>query len=163
VTQQQITPIQISTRIGLSVAQAFELFTSALQTWWPREYTWSGAVLDRIGIEPGAGGFCYERGPHGFRCDWGRVQVWDAPRRLVFTWQIGPHREPVPDPARASEIEVRFVADAGAARVNLEHGGFERYGEGAVAYRTALASPQGWPYILQCFVEASTRVTAGML
>jgi uncharacterized protein YndB with AHSA1/START domain len=141
------------------VAHAFDLFAAEMQTWWPREYTWSGPVLDRIGIEPKAGGFCFERGPHGFRCDWGRVQVWDPPRRLIFTWQVGPHREPVPDPGRASEVEARFIADAGATRLELEHRGFERHGESGAAYRQALASPQGWPHILQRLVEAASRAT----
>ena len=87
---------------------------------------------------------CFELGPHGFRCDWGRVTVWEPPHRLVFRWQIGAQREPVPDPQRASEVEVRF-ADG---EVRLEHRGFERHGPDAENYRAALASEQGWPYIL---------------
>src|SRR5215216_7163390 len=90
--------------------RAFRVLTAELASWWPREYTWSGdRALVTIGMEQVAGGLCYELGPHGFRCDWGRVQVWDPPRRLVFSWQVGPHREPVPDPDMASEVEVHFV------------------------------------------------------
>jgi uncharacterized protein YndB with AHSA1/START domain len=123
--------------------RAFAAFAD-LGTWWPPEYSWAGDVLEEIGIEPREGGHCYELGPHGFRCDWGRVTAWEPPRRLVFTWQIGPQREPAPDPARASEVEVRFEATS----VTLEHRGFERHGPDHENYRAALASEHGWPYIL---------------
>jgi uncharacterized protein YndB with AHSA1/START domain len=134
--------------IAADPERAFEAFTADLMNWWPADYTWSGrSALVEIGMEPGAGGLCFEVGPHGFRCDWGRVLTWDPPRRLVFTWQVGPNREPLPDPARASEVEVRFHE----GRVALEHRGFERHGPTGDDYRKALASPEGWPFILDRF------------
>lgn len=136
--------------------RAYQVFTDGLASWWPAEHTWSGSeALAAIGIERGAGGLCYEIGPHGFRCDWGRVLVWDPPRRLVFSWQVGPQREPVPDPDRASEVEVRFdVADEGGTRVALEHRGFERHGPGGDEYRRGMSSAQGgWPYLLERFAK----------
>lgn len=93
--------VSASTTIALPPDKAFELFTAGIASWWPREYTWSQDVLEEIAIEPGEGGFCVERGPHGFTVHWGRVETWERPERLVFTWQIGPSREPVPDPNRA--------------------------------------------------------------
>lgn len=132
--------------------EAFALFAERLGSWWPREYTWSQQVLEAIGIEPYAGGLCYERGPHGFRCDWGRVLAWQPPQRLLLAWQISPRREPEPNPARASTVEVCFEARTpNSTHVVLEHRDFERHGDGATEYRAALASPQGWPYIMQCF------------
>lgn len=134
--------------VPATAAQAFSIFTDKLATWWPPEYTWSQDVLDIIAIEPEEGGRCFERGPHGFECDWGRVLVWDPPHRLVFTWQISPRREPQPDPAQASEIEVRFVpAGAASTRVEFEHRGFSRHGEEGADYRAAMDSAEGWPYI----------------
>jgi Domain of unknown function (DUF4394) len=61
--------------VNLAPEQAFDLFARRLGAWWPPEYSWSQDVLDEIGIEPHEGGMCFERGPHGFRCDWGRVQT----------------------------------------------------------------------------------------
>jgi uncharacterized protein YndB with AHSA1/START domain len=131
--------------LTITPERAFEAFTAELREWWPAEYTWSGAsALVTIGIEPGAGGLCHEIGPHGFRCDWGRVLTWDPPRRLVFTWQIGPSREPVPDPARASEVEVRFRD----GRVELEHRSFGKHGPSGDDYLKGMESPEGWPFIL---------------
>jgi len=148
-------PIRRELSVACAPAAAFHVFTAHMHRWWPREYTWSGDVLDAIGIEPRAGGLCYERGPHGFRCDWGRVLAWEPPERLVLAWQISPRREPVPDPARASEVEVRFEPDGqGGTRVTLEHRAFDRHGTGAGEYRSALASPQGWPCILARYAAA---------
>jgi uncharacterized protein YndB with AHSA1/START domain len=142
--------------------EAFALFTEQLGRWWPQEYTWSGDVLQTIGIEPSAGGLCYELGPYGFRCDWGRVLTWEPPGKLVLAWQISPRREPEPNPARASTLEISFEAQAAAqTRVVLEHRDFVRHGEGAEAYHAALASPQGWPYIMQRFAAAATSPNVG--
>lgn len=136
--------------------RAFAVFTDELATWWPREYTWARDVLDTIGIEPTEGGRCFERGPYGFWCNWGRVLVWDPPSRLVFSWQISPRREP--DPAKASEVEVRFVAEGlQATRVELAHRSFERHGEGSDGYRAALDSEQGWSLILDRYAAAAIR------
>ena len=137
-------------------AGAFALFFANLGSWWPREYTWSQSALVAIGVEPRLGGLCYELGPHGFRCDWGRLLAWEPPRRVVLAWHISPRREPAPDPARASEVEVQFeAAAAGETRVTLVHDAFDRHGDGAAEYRSALASAEGWPYILARFAAAA--------
>jgi hypothetical protein len=104
-------PIRRSVTVGRPVEQAFAAFAD-LAWWWPREYTWAGNTLEDIGIDPREGGFCFERGPHGFTCHWGRVLVWDPPARLVLAWQVAPDRAPEPNPAKASEVEVRFRAAA---------------------------------------------------
>lgn len=135
--------------------EAFHRFVADLAMWWPVEYTWSRDVLETIEIEPRQGGRCFERGPHGFMCDWGRVLEYDAPRRLRFLWQIGPTRVPVPDPERASEVDVRFEREGEAStRVRLEHRHFERHGDEGDSYRDAMASQQGWPYILDNFAAS---------
>lgn len=147
--------VSVGCDVPVPVERAFALFVDELASWWPAEYTWSGDVLDTIAIEPRVGGMCFERGPHGFRCDWGRVLTLRRPDRIVFSWQIGPNREPVPNPELASEVEVRFAAVEAGARVELEHRGFTRHSGGAADYRAALESPQGWPYILDRYVHAA--------
>ena len=136
--------------VTVSPARAFTVFAAGLGEWWPREYTWSQDVLEGIGIEPLAeGGLCFERGPHGFSCHWGRVLAWEPPTRLVLAWQIAPSRAPEPDPARASTVAVAFAPVGGGTRVSLEHRDFERHGEGWQDYEAGMGSPQGWPYILE--------------
>jgi uncharacterized protein YndB with AHSA1/START domain len=144
--------------VPLSAEAAFDLFINRFDEWWPREYTWSNDVLEEIAIEPRVGGMCFERGPHGFRIDWGRVLVFDPQERVEFTWQISPRREPVPDPERASRVSVVF-ADTGEANseISLRHDGFEAHGEGAAEYESALSNDAGWPYILSQFEAAARR------
>ena len=137
-----------SITLPLPPERAFAHFTEEFGSWWPAEYTWSQGALAEIGIEPREGGLCFERGPHGFRCDWGRVLRWQPPERLVFTWQISPTRVPQPDPALASEVDVRFSPMDDGTLVDLVHSRFERHGEGAEEYAAAMGSPQGWEYIL---------------
>ncbi len=145
-----IAPIQRSYAVPVDPAHAFDIFALAMAQWWPPEYTWAGPSLEWIGLEPRVGGPCFERGPHGFRCDWGRVLLWQPPRRLVLAWQIGPDRVPVPDPERASEVELTFLSEEeGGTRVEFEHRHFSRHGAGADAYRAALDSPEGWSYMLR--------------
>jgi uncharacterized protein YndB with AHSA1/START domain len=148
--------IQYTLTVPLPPTDAFTLFARQFTEWWPREYTWSQSVLEDIGIEARPGGLCYEHGPHGFRCDWGRVLAWEPPGRLVLAWQISPRREPEPNPEKASTIELHFEAEVdGTTRVMLEHRDFDRHGDGAAEYRAALASEQGWPYILGRYAAAA--------
>jgi uncharacterized protein YndB with AHSA1/START domain len=149
-----ILPIRRLVTVGCPVGQAFSLFTEGFVEWWPSDYTWSGGKLETIAIEPRAGGRCFEIGPHGFHCDWGRVLLWEPPIRIVFTCQIRPDRVPEPDPDRASEVEVQFSAEgASETKVELEHHAFGRHGEGGEAYRAGMASREGWGFILERFVE----------
>jgi uncharacterized protein YndB with AHSA1/START domain len=77
--------------VPAGLEEAFRTFTEELR-WWPSEFTWSRDKLVDIAIECEAGGACYETGPYGFPCDWGRVLKCDPPDRLVLSWQIGADR-----------------------------------------------------------------------
>ena len=149
-------PVGVRITVAQPPSEAFDLFARRFGSWWPREYTWAQETLHHIALEPQAGGRCLEIGPHGFHSDWGRVLVWDPPGRLVLAWQISPRREPEPNPAKASEVEVRFEpADQGGTMVTLEHRGFERHGPDGASYRDALASERGWPWLLGRFAAAA--------
>lgn len=153
--QHSIAPIVCRTTVPLSATAAFGLFTEQLDTWWPREYTWGQEVLEWIGLEPRAGGRCTERGPYGFQSDWGRVTRWEPPSLIELAWQISPRREPVPDPSRASRVQVEFSAIDTGSGVRLQHDGFERHGSEGAGYRDALATEHGWPLILARYAAAA--------
>jgi uncharacterized protein YndB with AHSA1/START domain len=142
-------PISHGVTVPLPPDEAFAHFTD-LARWWPPEFTWSGPdALDRVALEPSAGGRFYELGPDGFRCDWGTITAYEPPRRAAFLWQIGPDRTPVPDPDRASEVEVRFTRDGDETHVAVTHDAFEKHGDGAEAYREGMAD--GWRYMLAAY------------
>jgi uncharacterized protein YndB with AHSA1/START domain len=78
--------------------------------------------------------------------------VWEPGARLVIGWEISPDWKPDARTAFASEVEVRFVAQAGGTRVELEHRDFERLGaEGGAKMRRDVDG--GWPTILELYAK----------
>jgi uncharacterized protein YndB with AHSA1/START domain len=158
--QNNIDPILVSTEVQVSSKKAFPLFVDKFGEWYPRAYTWSGKKLETIEIGSHEGARCFERGPHHFEADWGRVLIYRPPNRLVLTWQIGFNRQPISDPEQSSEIEVTFTdIDKGqSTKVALRHYKFEQHDEDGNQYREALASPEGWPFILDQFKKFAAGV-----
>ena len=107
--------------VDVPQAHAFNVFTEHFGLWWPLA-THKLGKQDAITaiIEPKRGGRWFERSADGTECDWGRVQVWEPPRRLVLTWQVNADWQP--DSTIQTEVEVMFVSD-GPERttVHLEH------------------------------------------
>lgn len=138
--------------IGLNREKVFNKFVSELNEWWPKEYTWSQDSIKEIKIDGKKDGLCTETGPYGFRCDWGRVKELTENEKIELKWQIGPAREPVPNPDDASDIKVEFGKnDESATVLRFEHYNFENHGDGADDYRKMMGGKQGWTYILNKF------------
>ncbi|MGK7397837.1 MAG: SRPBCC domain-containing protein [Candidatus Cyclobacteriaceae bacterium M3_2C_046] len=141
-------------QISLSGTQAFKKFVHDFSKWWPREYTWSQDVLQDILINPGKDGLCTEIGPHGFRCDWGRITAWEENKLIGMKWQISQKREPVPNPDQASNVLITFTEqDTSVTLLTLEHSHFNLHGEGAETYQEMMDSEYGWDYILEKFLK----------
>ena len=156
--QPPVPPIRHEVSVDLSPADAFAAFSDGINAWWPREFTWSGQLLERIAIEPRVGGFCHEIGSGGMRLDWGRVSAWEPPHRLAFSWQVGPDRVPEINPSHASQVEVRFEPAAGdQTRVTVVHNGWERHGPGGAAYRDQFEAADAWPRMLQAYAAVAVR------
>jgi uncharacterized protein YndB with AHSA1/START domain len=83
------------------------------------------------------------------------VIAYEPPDRVVIAWHLDGAWQYDPDPAHASEFEVRFISDGtNSTRVELEHRNFERHGEGAPAVHGGVDNPQGWTYCLELFAKA---------
>jgi uncharacterized protein YndB with AHSA1/START domain len=90
----------------------------------------------------------------GKQCDTGRVMAFEAPDRLTLAWHLNENFQYDADPAHASEVEVRFIAEGPTlTRVEVVHRGFERHGAGTDAVRRSVDSPQGWSYCLELFAK----------
>lgn len=140
--------------VPIPLEKAFDNFVNKLNEWWPKEYSWSQKDLVEIKIDPKKNGLCSEIGPHGFRCDWGRVTKIDPNKEIAFNWQISPQRVPEPNPDKSSEVKVVFKELPGAeACIELEHSGFEKHGDGSAAYQQAMDSEYGWRYILNAYTD----------
>jgi uncharacterized protein YndB with AHSA1/START domain len=134
--------------------RAFAVFTEEFFTWWPASHHIGDAELADAVIEPRTGGRWYERGTDGNECDWGRVLAYDPPARVLLSWHLQADWSYDPDPARASEVEVRFIAEApDRTRVELEHRHIERHAD-PEGVRGGIDSPGGWAGILVTYAEA---------
>ena len=149
-----LTPVARSVTVAAPVDRAFRVFTNSFPSWWPSDYHIGQAEYAEAIIEPREGGRWYERGVDGSECDWGRVLAWEPPHRLVVTWQINGQWQYDPDPARASEIEVRFTAvGPEQTMVELEHRHLDRLVD-ATAARESVAGDGGWTGILRRYSDA---------
>lgn len=150
--REEVAQARVS--VNLSPAAALEKFRHDIARWWPREYTYSGTSMEDLFLEGRKGGIFWERGPEGFRCDLARVMRWVPPDKMILRWHISPSHRPEPDPQRASEVEIRFVADgAGGTRIEVEHRGFAKHGQAGAEYCARMGSETGWPFILRRFAE----------
>lgn len=139
-------------KIETSSEKAFRKFVYELDTWWPKEYTWSQEALQDIWIEGKQDGLCTEIGPHGFRCDWGRVTEFLENKRIGLKWQIGPNRVPAPNPEKASDIQISFRKTGDSSTIlELAHQNFEKHGNSWEEYLKMMDSKQGWDYMLNSF------------
>ena len=151
--------VRKSVTVEASQERAFRVFTEGFATWWPLATHHIGkADAAAAFVEPHEGGRFYERGVDGSECDWGRVFAYEPPSRLVIAWMLGPDWEFDADPAHATEVEIRFVAESPTrTRVELEHRGFDRLPERGAEIRDAVAAEGGWGSLLERYAEAASR------
>ena len=149
-----LSPIRKAVTVPLTRAEAFRLFTERLEDWWPVEsHSLSAADGKRpeaVTVEPGEGGRILETTHDGREAAWGTITDWVPGDRFAFDWHVGR------DPADATQVTVRFLPSDQGTRVELDHGGWERLGETAMARRESYVT--GWDLVLARFVEARALV-----
>ena len=151
----QDTVVRRSVTVAAPAERAFAVFTEHFDSWWPAEHHLGAATPEVRTMEPRVGGRWYERAADGQECDWGRVLAWEPPHRVLLAWQIDGRWEYDPDPAHGSEVEVRFVTEGPAStRVELEHRGIERLGDGWESVLTGVSAPGGWGGILERYAAS---------
>jgi uncharacterized protein YndB with AHSA1/START domain len=118
-----IEPFRLAFEVEAPQRHAFDVYTRGIDRWWPASHTHTGRSDLLIVLEGRAGGRIFERTPDGEEFDWGRVQVWEPPSRLMYSWHLRR------DPAEWTEVEVLFrPVSEDATRVEIEHRGWERLG-----------------------------------
>jgi uncharacterized protein YndB with AHSA1/START domain len=152
----KIAPVRKSIRVNASPAQAFEVFTSGLGRWWPRDIGIGKLPMKAAVMETRLGGRWYELAEDGTQTNIGKVIVWEPPQRFVVTWEINSQWKPDTTVRLGSRGSVHSRRGKCHSR-ELEHRKFEQLGaEGGESVRTAVDG--GWPTMLQRFkneVEAS--------
>lgn len=137
--------IRKTVTVDCAVEEAFRVFTADALSWWPVETHSIHEDVDEIVFEPRVGGAVYEIGTSGERGHWATVLEWEPPHRLVLAWNIL-ERE-----GDLTEVEVRFLPDGGATRVELEHRGWENVALDGPAKRGSYDI--GWDAVLGKYVD----------
>ena len=136
--------IRKSIRVERSPEVSFRVFCEEIGQWWPEGFSGKEA---RMHIETRVGGRFYERRADGTDYEIGRVTAYQPPSIVAFTWRA-------PSWDVTTQVEVRFIADGGGTRIELEHSGWEQ----AEKLRDAHKSYDGgWSMILERY---QTRANA---
>jgi uncharacterized protein YndB with AHSA1/START domain len=149
-----LEPLRLSFDVECPVAHAFEVWTSRIDSWWPRSHTVSAALDARVTLERFVGGRIFERTADGIEHDWGEVTAFEPARRLAYLWHIRRDR------ADATEVEITFHAvGPGSTRVEIEHRGWEALGAEAEGWRDR--NENAWTNLLACFRDAAATASDG--
>ena len=145
-----IEAVRKTVTVDCVVEEAFRVFTTDAKSWWPVDsHSIHGSDVREIVFEGSEGGEVYEISASGKRGHWATVLSWEPPNRLVLAWNIL-DRDPV-----ATELEVRFVPEGGATRVELEHRGWEGVAEDPSSKRNEYDA--GWKKVLAVYEQRLGR------
>jgi uncharacterized protein YndB with AHSA1/START domain len=147
--QPAATTIRHSVTVDAPIERAFKVFTEDFGRFKPPEHNLLGVEIAETVFEARVGGFLYDRGVDGRECRWARILAYEPPHRVVISWDISPYWQVETDKGKTSEVEVRFISQTpGRTRVELEHRGLDRHGEGWEGVREGVDGDQGWPLYL---------------
>ncbi|MEO1641509.1 MAG: SRPBCC domain-containing protein [Pseudomonadota bacterium] len=139
-------PIEKKLTVPLSAAEAFALFTTEMDLWWPKETHSVKGAKSKVTFPTHKDGEILEEGPDGSRNVWGKLIAYDPREYLAFTWHPGRGEE------EATVVTVAFTQKEDGTLCELTHGGFSILGDTADAVSTSYL--KGWDMVLGCFASA---------
>lgn len=139
-------PILKSVTVPLTALDAFKLFTSDIDTWWPKAKFGVTRSKAKLHFPTHQDGAITETGEDGETVIWGRIIAYDPGNYLAFSWHPGR-----PD-SEATFVQISFTETEAGTRCNLAHGGFDVLGDTADAVSTSYL--HGWDLVLGCFQSA---------
>lgn len=149
----KIAPVRKSVIVRATPQRAFEVFTQRVDSWWPKSHSIADSPVVKSVIEPFVGGRWYALCEDGSEVVVGHVRVWQPGSRFTVSWEITATWKPESRVDLASEVDVRFVAEAaGTTRIDLEHRDFERMGtKDGQTMRDRV--DRGWPGLLALYAN----------
>ena len=145
-----IEPVRKQLKVGLSVEQAFELFTAGIAKWWPMvTHSVGEEQAETCFFEGWVGGRIVEVLKDGSQSEWGRVHVWEPFHKVSFHWYPGR------TPDTAQEVTVTFSEIPGGSLVELVHIGWETLGTDAQARRSGYET--GWDFVLEKYTTKAAN------
>jgi uncharacterized protein YndB with AHSA1/START domain len=108
--------IRKSIWVGRPPEVSFKVFCEDIGEWWPGGFGGKDSKLS-MGCE--VGGRFFERRADGTEYEIGRLTAYQPPSLVAFTWRA-------PSWEITTQVEIRFSAEAGGTRIELEHSGWEQ-------------------------------------
>lgn len=142
-----VPPVLRTATVVRPPEEAFAVFTEMIGAWWPLQT--HGVFGTRSGGVRFTGGRLVEMAVDGTETTWANVLVWKPPTRLVLAWHPGRTDGP------ASRVEVSFVAVESGTRVEIQHDGWEDFGQDGSRRRRGLVGPNAWGYVLDHLADLS--------
>ena len=141
VTTFTVPPVVKTVTVRCPQDRAFRIFTADFGRWWPLQTHHLAPDPEACVFEGWKSGRVFERGADGGEGLWGRVEAWEPPRRLAFTWVVGSAKD------AAQRVEVTFTPVGSGTRVELVHTGWEKLGDRAAAARDSY--DKGWVTVFE--------------
>jgi uncharacterized protein YndB with AHSA1/START domain len=155
-TRETATSVRSSVVVEVPVERAFRTFIEQFGEIKPPEHNMLGVQLVETVIQPRVGGHVIDRGVDGSEFPWARVLAYEPPNRLMISWDFTPQWEIQTE--KTSEVDIRFISDTpDRTRVELEHRGLDRHGEGWEGMREAVQGDNGWPLYLHRYADLIGR------
>ena len=108
--------IRKSIKVNCSPETSFRVFCEEMSEWWPGGF---GGKDTKLYLEGRVGGRFYERRPDETEYQIGKVTAYQPPSFVAFTWRA-------PSWDVDTLVEIRFTAEDGGTRIDLEHSGWEQ-------------------------------------
>jgi uncharacterized protein YndB with AHSA1/START domain len=139
-------PVMRTISVACTPDHAFTAFTEQIGQWWPLQ---SHTVFEDAAVSVEfVDGTLLERSHDGRTDVWGEVLAWEPPHQLAFTWHPGRPDGPM------TEVRVTFTAEGDHTRVDLEHSGWESFGDRAGDQRSGYDSADGWTMVLRSLLTS---------
>jgi uncharacterized protein YndB with AHSA1/START domain len=108
--------IRKSIWVGRSPEISFKVFCEEIGEWWPGGF---GGKDSKLSLGREVGGRFIEKRADGTEYEIGRITAYQPPSIVAFTWRA-------PSWDVITQVEIRFTAEAGGTRIELEHSGWEQ-------------------------------------
>lgn len=140
-------PIKKTLTVPLGAAEAFALFTTDMDSWWPKDPFSVKGATSKVTFPDHKDGEIIETGEDGSTNVWGKLIAYEPGKYLAFSWHPGR------GPEEATAVTVTFTQTADGTRCDLTHGGFDILGDTADAVSTSYL--HGWDTVLGCYASAA--------
>lgn len=156
--------VRVAIDVGVEPAVAFEVFTTELDLWWGRgpRFRFAPPWAGTMRLEPGLGGrLLHVPGDEKPPFEVGRVEAWEPPARLAFSWRLSNFR-----PGQVTRVEVRFEPVEAGTRVTVAHDGWDSLPpehparHGATGRAFVLMKGGWWGDLLTAFRKTAETVRA---